>query len=84
MNKLIKQMQIIQLNKMHKQIIQYSHIDNHEKDHTIQMALDSKNNNLTIYKNKFQLPNTKLFLDNIEQTVKLLEKNHIVFSSIGL
>ena len=41
-----------------------------KKDQTVKLALDSKKINKFIHKNKYQMPNIDLLLDNIAQVVK--------------
>ena len=42
-----------------------------KEDQTAKLALDSKKINKFIHKNKYQMPNIEMLLDNIAQVVKL-------------
>ena len=41
-----------------------------KKDHTIKLAMDSKQINKAIHKNKYQMPNIVVLLDNVAQSAQ--------------
>ena len=41
-----------------------------KKDHTIKLAMDSKQINKAIHKNKYQMPNIDVLLDNVAQSAQ--------------
>ena len=46
-----------------------------KKDQTVKLALDSKKINKIIHKNKYQMPNIEMLLDNIAQVVNQTNPN---------
>ena len=46
-----------------------------KKDQTVKLALDSKKINKIIYKNKYQMPNIELLLENIAKVVNQTNPN---------
>ena len=55
-----------------------------KKDQTVKFALDSKKINKFIHKNKYQMPNIDLLLDNIAQVVKSDKTKPKLFSKLDL
>ena len=55
-----------------------------KKDQTVKLALDSKKINKFIHKNKHQMPNINLLLDNIAQVVKSEKTKPTPFSKLDL
>ena len=55
-----------------------------KKDQTVKLALDSKKINKFIHKNKYQMPNIDLLLDNIARAVKSNENQQTLFSTLDL
>ena len=84
LNKLIHQKHIIKLDKcLDKQFISPIVITV-EKDQTVKLALDSKKIKKFIHKNKYQMPNIDLLLDNIAQVVKSDKTKPTQFSKLDL
>ena len=54
------------------------------KDQTVKLELDSKKINEFIHKNKYQMPNIDLLLDNIAQVVKSNNSQQTLFSTLAL
>ena len=70
LNKLMDQNHIIKLDKCsHRKFISPVVITV-KKNQTVKLAIDSKKLNKFIHKNKYQMPNIELLLDNISQLVK--------------
>ena len=79
---LIDQKHIIKLDKCSdKQFISPITV---KKNQTVELALDSKNINKYIHKNKYQMPKINLLLDNIAQVVKSDNSNQTLFSTLDL
>ena len=55
-----------------------------KKDQTAKLALDSKEVNNFFHKNKYQMPNIDLLLDNIAQVIKSNNNEQTLFSTIDL
>ena len=55
-----------------------------KKNQTVKLALDSKKINKFIHKNKYQMPNIELLLDNIAQVVKSDKSKQTLFSTLDL
>ena len=55
-----------------------------KEDQTVNLALDSKKINKLIHKNKYQMPNIELLLDNIAQVVKSDKFKQTLFSTLNL
>ena len=55
-----------------------------KKDQTVKLALDSKKINKFIRKNKYQMPNIDLLLDNLTQVVKSNDNQQTLFSTLDL
>ena len=84
MNKLIDQQHIIKLEKFSDKQFISPIVITVKKDQTVKLALDSKKINKFIQKNKNQMPNIDLILDNIAQTIKSDTKEQTLFSSFDL
>ena len=81
MNKLIDQKHIKKMDKFSdKQFISPIVITVNE-DQTVKLALALKKTNKFNYKNKHQMPNIELLLDNIAQTIKSVSKEQTLFSA---
>ena len=55
-----------------------------KKDQTVKIALDSKKIKKFIQKNKSQMPNIELFLENIAEMVKSDKSKQTLFSTLDL
>ena len=84
LNKLIDQKHIIKLDKCSDKQFISPIVITVEKDQTVKLALDSKTINKYILKNKYQMPNIDLVLDNIAQVVKSDNSNQTSFSTLDL
>ena len=84
LNKLIDQKHIVKLDKRSdKQFISPIEIT-FIKDQTVKLALDSKKINKYIHKNKYQMSNIDLLLNNIAQVVKSDKSNQTLFTTLDL
>ena len=84
LNKLIDQKHLIKLDKcLDRQLINLI-IITVKKDQTVKLALNSKKINKFIHKNKYQMPNFDLLLDNIAQVVKSYKTKQTLFSKLDL
>ena len=84
LNKLIDHKHIIKLDKCSdKQFISPIVITD-KKDQTVKLALDSKKINKYLHKNKHQMPNIDLLLDDIAQMVKSDKLNQSLFTTLDL
>ena len=84
LNKLMDQNHIIKLDKCSdRQFIIPIEITV-KKDQTVKVALDSNKINKFIHKNKYQMPNNELLLDNIAQVVKSDKSKQTLFSTFDL
>ena len=84
LNKLIDQKHIIKLDKCSDKQFISPIVITVKKDQTVKLALDSKKINKYIHKNKYQMPNIDLLLDNIAQGVKSDKSNQTVFTTLDL
>ena len=84
LNKLIDQQHIIKLEKFSDKQFISPIVITVKKDQTVKLALDSKKIIKFIHKNKNQMPNIDLILDNIAQTIKSDTKEQTLFSSFDL
>ena len=84
LNKSIDQKHIIKLDKCSDKNFICPIVITVKKDQTVQLALDSKNINKYIHKNKYQMPNIDLLLDNIAQVVKSYKSNQTLFTTLDL
>ena len=75
LNKLIDQKHIIKLEKCSDKKFISPIVITVKEDQTVKLALDSKKTNKYIDKNKYQMPNIDLLLDNIAQVVKSDKSN---------
>ena len=55
-----------------------------KKDQTTKLALDSKEVNNFFHRNKYQMPNIDLLLDNIAQVIKSNNNEKTLFSTLDL
>ena len=69
-NKLMNQNHIIKLDRCSDQQFISPIVITVKKDQTVKLTLDSKKINKFIHKNKYQMPNIELLLDNIAPVVK--------------
>ena len=83
-NKLIDQKHLIKLDKCSDRQFISPMLIILEKDQTVKLALDSKKINKFIYKNKYQMPNFDLLLDNIAQVVKSNNNQQTLSSTLDL
>ena len=81
LNKLIYQKHIIKLDKCSDKQFISPLVITVKKDQTVKLALDS---NKHIHKNKYQMPNIDLLLDNIAQVVKSDKSNQTLFTTLDL
>ena len=84
LNKLIDQKHIIKLDKCSDKHFISPIVITVKKDQTVKLALDSKKINKYIHKNKYQMPNIDLLLDNIAQVVKSDKSNQTLFTTLDL
>ena len=84
LNKLIDQKHIIKLDKCSDKQFISSIVITVKKDQTVKLALDSKKTNKYVHKNKYQIPNIDLLLDNIAQVVKSDKSNQTLFTLLYL
>ena len=84
LNKLMDQNHIIKLDKCSDRQIISPIVITVKKDQTVKLALDSKKINKFIHKNKYQMPNIELLLDNIAQVVKSDKSKQTLFSTLHL
>ena len=84
LNKLIDRKQVVKLDKCSDKQFISPIVITFKKDQTAKLALDSKKNYKIIHKNKHQMPNIKLLLDNIAQTIKYDTNEQTLFSSLEL
>ena len=84
LNKLIDQRHIIKLDKRSDKQFISPIVLTVKKDRTVKLALDSKKINKFIHKNKYQMPNIDLLLDNIAQVVKSDKTKPTLFSKLDL
>ena len=84
LNKLIGQKHIIKLDKCSDKQFISPIVIKVKKDQTVKLALDSKKNNKYIHKNKYQMPNIDLLLDNIAQVVKSDKSNKTLITTLDL
>ena len=75
LNKLIDQKHVIKLEKCSDKQFISPIVITVKEDQTVKLALDSKKINKYIDKNKYQMPNIDLLLDNIAQVVKSDKSN---------
>ena len=84
LNKLIDQKHIIKFDKCSDTQFISPIVITVKKDQTVKLALDSKKINKYIHKNKYQMPNMGLLLDNIAQVAKSDKSNQTLFSTLDL
>ena len=84
LNKLIDQKRIIKLDKCSDQQFISPIVITVKKDQTVKLALDSKKIIKFIHKNKYQMPNIDLLLDNIAPVVKSDKTKPTLFSKLDL
>ena len=84
LNKLIDQKHIIKLDKCSDRQFISPIVITVKKDQTVKLALDSKKINKFIHKNKYQMPNIDLLLNNIAQEVKSDKTKQTLFSKLDL
>ena len=84
LNKLIDQKHIVKLIKSSDRQFISPIVITVKKDQTVKFALDSKKINKFIHKNKYQMPNIDLLLDNIAQVVKSDKSKQTLFSTLDL
>ena len=84
LNKLIDQKHIIILDKCSNRQLISLIVITVKKDQTVELALGSKKNNKFIHKNKYQMPNIDLLLDNIAQVNKSDKTKQTLFSKLDL
>ena len=84
LNKLKDQNHIIKLDKSSNQQFISPIVITVKKDQTVKLALDSKKINNLIHKNKYQMPNIELLLDNIAQVIKSDKSQQTLFSTLDL
>ena len=84
LNKLIDQKHIIKLDKSSDKQFISPIVITVKKDQTFKLALDSKKINKYIHKNKYQMPNIDLLLDNTAQVAKSDKSNQALFTTLDL
>ena len=84
LNNLIDQKHIIKLDKCSDKQFISPIVITVKKDQTVKLALDSKKIIKYIHKNKYQMPNIDLLLDNIAQMVKSDKSNQTLFTTLDL
>ena len=84
LNKLIDQKHIIKLNKCSGKQLICPIVITVKKDQTVKLALDSKKINTFIHRNKYQMPNIDLLLDNIAQIIKSDKTKPMLFLELDL
>ena len=84
LNKLMDQNHIIKLDKCSDQQFISPIVITIKKDQTVKLALDSKKIKKFIHKNKYQMPNIELLLDNIAQVVKSDKSQQTLYSTLDL
>ena len=84
LSKLIDQKHIIKLDKCSDKQFISPIVITVKKDQTDKLALDSKKINKYIHKNKYQMPNIDLLLDNIAQVVKSDKSNQTLITTLDL
>ena len=84
LNKLLNQNHIIKLDKCSDQQFISPNVITVKKDQRVKLALDSKKINKYIHKNKYQMPNIELLLDNIAQVLKSDKSQQTLFSTLDL
>ena len=85
--KLLEEEHIEKLNNCSDQYFISPIVITFKRDQTIKLALDSKNSNKAIHKNKYQLSNTEKLIDSISQIItdyKTEPADKIYFSTIDL
>ena len=83
-NKLIDQNNMIKLDKCCDGQFISPIVITKKKDPTVKLALDSKKTTELIHKNKYQMPNINLLMENIAQVVKLDKTKQTMFSKLDL
>ena len=84
LNKLMDQNHIIKLDECSDQQFISPIVITVKKDQTVKLPLDSKKINKFIHRNKNQMPNIELLLDNIAQVVKSDKSQQTLFSTLDL
>ena len=84
LNKLMDQTHFINLDKCADRQFISPIVITVKKDQTVKLALDSKKINKFIQKNKYQMPNIDLLLNNIAQVVKSDKSKQTLFSTLDL
>ena len=84
LNKLIDQKHVINLHKCSDKQFISPIVITVKKDQTVKLALDSNKINKYIHKNKYQMPNIDLLLDNIALVVKSDKSNQTLFFTLDL
>ena len=82
LNNLIDQKHIIKLDKCSDKQFISPIVITVEKDQTVKLALDSKKINKYIHKNKYQMSNIDLLLDNIAKVEKSDKSNETLFNTL--
>ena len=83
-NKLMDQNHVIKLDECSDRQFISPIVITVKKDQTVKLASDSQNINKFIHKNKYQMPNIDLLLDNIAEVVKSDKSKQTQFSTIDL
>ena len=84
LNKLMDQNHIIKLDKYSDRQFISPIVITVKKHQTVKLALDSKKINKLIHKNKYQMPNIELLMDNIAQVIKSDKSKQTLFSTLDL
>ena len=84
LNKLMDQKHLKKLDKRSDRQFVSPIVITVKKDQTVKLALDSKKINKFIHKNKHQMPNIDILLDNITQIVKSNDNQQTLLSTLGL
>ena len=84
LNKLMDQNHVIKTDKCSDRQFFSPIVITKKKDQTVDLALDSKKINKFIHKNKKQMPNIDLLLDNIAKVVKSDKSKQTLYSTVDL
>ena len=83
-NKFMNKKNIIKLDKCSDRQLISPIVITAKKDQTTKLALDSKEVNNFFHRNKYQMPNIDLLLDNIAQVIKSNNNEQTLFSTLDL
>ena len=83
-NKLMDQNHVINLDECSDRQFISPIVITVKKDQTVKLASNSQNINKFIHKNKYQMPNIDLLLDNIAEVVKSEKSKQTQFSTLDL